>query len=214
MWQAQGAHNVTPRLGKNAGVLNQTANGKVRSCCGALGCSAAARARALNVCGELQDQVPSARAMPSGPVPVMQRSGPPPQAVGDLAAGNLPAEVERWKKEAEQHKQAAHQLAKVAKSAKQESTDARRLLDEERDKAQRNREESERVIDSLHKQMDELVHSSATVPLRAHMQKSHPAPPKHCAWAVCAVCARDWARCSHTPVLVRSITVRCRTVPR
>ena len=38
MWQAQGAHNVTPRLGKNAGVLNQTANGKVRSCCGALGC--------------------------------------------------------------------------------------------------------------------------------------------------------------------------------
>ena len=125
--------------------------------------------------------------MPPGPGPVMQRSVPPPQAVGDLAAGDLLGEVERWRKEAEQHKQAAHQLAKVAKSAKQESADARRLLDEERDKAQQSRAESEQVIDSLQKQMDQLVHSSSTtVPLQAHMQNIPSCAPRK----LCVRCLR------------------------
>ena len=111
---------------------------------------------------------------------MMQRSGPPPPpAGGDSAAGNLLEEVEKWKKEAEQHKHAAHQLAKVAKTAKQEAADAKRLLDEERDWAKRSREESERVVDSLQRQMNDLVESSPTV-LRpgecargAHMQDTH-----------------------------------------
>jgi hypothetical protein len=46
------------------------------------------------------------------------------------------SEVGRWKNEAEEHKNAAKLLAKAAEDAKQEASDAKRLLEEERNRAQ------------------------------------------------------------------------------
>ena len=46
------------------------------------------------------------------------------------------SEVGRWKKEAEEHKNAAKLLAKAAEDAKQEASDAKRLLEEERNRVQ------------------------------------------------------------------------------
>jgi len=46
------------------------------------------------------------------------------------------SEVGRWKNEAEEHKNAARLLAKAAEDAKQEASDVKRLLEEERNRAQ------------------------------------------------------------------------------
>jgi len=72
-------------------------------------------------------------------------------------------ELEKWKLEASTHKHAAHELAKAAKVAKQEALDARNRLDEERESAQRNREDANEVIDSLQKQMQAMNSSPSKV---------------------------------------------------
>jgi len=72
-------------------------------------------------------------------------------------------ELEKWKIEASTHKHAAHELAKAAKVAKQEALDARNRLDEERESAQRNREDANEVIDSLQKQMQAMNSSPSKV---------------------------------------------------
>ena len=71
----------------------------------------------------------------------------------------------RWKKEAEEHKNAAKQLAKAAKDAKQEASESKRqlvLLEEERNRAQwslsQSQEEACAVIDRLQQQVHHLMH--------------------------------------------------------
>ena len=116
----------------------------------------------LTECEQEHDTNARVQHRPQGPAPALapQRSGPPPPAGGP---SNLQQEVEKWKKEAEQHKHAAHQLAKAAKTAKQEALEMRQQLDDERDRAQKGRVEANDVIDSLQKQMQQMSNSPSKV---------------------------------------------------
>ena len=85
------------------------------------------------------------------------------------AGGGLPAiagtsqEAARWKKEAEQHKLAAHELAKAAKAAKQEASEARKLLEEEQASAQRSLDEVMHRNKELQQQIQHLSSSPSKV---------------------------------------------------
>ncbi|MGB1591924.1 MAG: hypothetical protein ACPIOQ_04150, partial [Promethearchaeia archaeon] len=72
-------------------------------------------------------------------------------------------EAEKHKMDAEKHKRAAHELAKAAKEAKKEAAKARKTLDEERELAQRNQDEADKVIHDLQAQLRHMHESPRRV---------------------------------------------------